>query len=259
MFRNRDRHAWRWVSTNPGITIVSVASTISASRARRPVPDLGDPVAVDQHVAPVRFCVFTSQGEDAPPRRRVLAHAGAPAVDRFAHGLVDEVRRRHRQVLQRGRRGQRDVRRGDADARPVEGPERLLGDDRHSSAPHPQRRGFSSTVKNRPVFADRFQQRLRVERNQRPDVDDLRRDAVCARRSAASSARGTMSASAAIARPFPREGPSRCRACRRLAVGHVGLGRPSTPCARRTPRGRGRGSRRPSGPTMSTGSRGRRP
>ena len=36
--------AWRWVSTKPGITIVSVASTTSASRARSSAADLGDRV-----------------------------------------------------------------------------------------------------------------------------------------------------------------------------------------------------------------------
>ena len=48
-FRNRDIEVCRWVSTKPGMTMVSVASTCSASRAR-PRTDLGDHVFVDEDV-----------------------------------------------------------------------------------------------------------------------------------------------------------------------------------------------------------------
>ncbi len=46
------------------------------------------------------------------------------------------------------------------------------------SAPQPQRRGFSSTVKKRPVFVTDRQDRPGVERDQGADVDDLGGDAV---------------------------------------------------------------------------------
>ena len=48
------------------------------------------------------------------------------------------------------------------------------------SAPQPQSRGFSSTVKSRPVFATEPKNGLRVERHKRAHVDDFRVDPMLA-------------------------------------------------------------------------------
>ena len=77
-----------------------------------------------------------------------------------------------------GRQG--DVRRGDADDRPIEIPEGLVGDDRGDlRAPTTEPRIFLD--REQPTrLGDRAEDRLRVERHKRAHVDHFRVDAVLA-------------------------------------------------------------------------------
>ena len=201
------------------------------------------------------FCVFTPSVRTQPPRRRSSRHAPLPPSTALRHGLVDAIDRRQRQILERGGRRQRDVRRGDADARPVEGPEPLLGDDRHELGPPSAQAG---------VLLDREQ----TVRSSRPTRGACACRAApasgcrctsaampsCASRSAASSARGTIGASATIVASVPsRSDLRRAELVDDLAVGHLGLRRPSSAlCSKNTT---GSGSRIAAAirPTMSSG------
>jgi hypothetical protein len=106
-----------------------------------------------------------------------------PSVQHAQHLLGDTGGARQREILEMIGSGQRDVRGGDADDRAVEIPEGFVGDnggDLRAPAAEP-RVLFYREQSTR--LRDRAEDGLSIERDQRPQVDDLRIDAmlVCKR------------------------------------------------------------------------------
>src|SRR5262249_32129713 len=120
-------------------------------------------------------------------------------LEGFRYRLDDPIHRGQDVIFEPVRGRQRDVRRGDADGRPGERAERLLGHDRDDLRAPPHSRGFSSTVNSRPVLATSARI-VRVSSG----TSDLTSTTVASMPSsadsfsAAASARGTIAASARI-------------------------------------------------------------